>query len=236
MNASTSVLSISLFMFLLLPRETKTQDWVVGEIAYRYGNFATALQRWEPLANFGDPRSQYGMGLILWRGRGVPKDVSKAKVWFEKAASKKHPAAHTAIGNLFIRGEGVPMDRRKAYEWYRRAALLGDPSGQFNLGMRYMRGEFVSKDEAEGARWIKLSAEQGGAYQQGILGAFYRLGRGVPTDKVRAYKWFMISATRGNLQSIADIQSIKHEMTQKEISAAQKLAEEWVKRFSERIR
>ena len=48
------------------------QDFSKGFKAYTAGDYATALQKWRPLAERGFYRPQYHMGLLYYYGRGVP--------------------------------------------------------------------------------------------------------------------------------------------------------------------
>ncbi len=45
-----------------------------GEAAYQRGDYATALREWRPLAEQGNARAQYGLGLMCRKGGGVPQD------------------------------------------------------------------------------------------------------------------------------------------------------------------
>ena len=53
-------------------------DFQKGEIAYRDGDYATALREWPPLAQQGDARAQYSLGQIYFKGQVIPKDHKTA--------------------------------------------------------------------------------------------------------------------------------------------------------------
>ena len=50
---------------------TARADFVTGWQAYQRGDFALAMVEWRPLAERGDARAQYNMGVIYDEGRGV---------------------------------------------------------------------------------------------------------------------------------------------------------------------
>jgi TPR repeat protein len=60
------------------------------------------------------------------------------------------------------------------------------------------------------------------------LGMMYSTGRSVPTDLVSAHKWFNLAAMRGNREAIRLRLEIAAEMSETEISAAQRAARDWL--------
>ena len=62
-------------------------DFQAGMDARNRGDFAKALREWRPLAEQGDARAQYYLGLLYENGDGVPRDYEKAREWYEKSAA-----------------------------------------------------------------------------------------------------------------------------------------------------
>lgn len=62
------------------------------------------------------------------------------------------------------------------------------------------------------------------------LGMMYATGRSVPVDLVSAHKWFNIAAVRGNTEAARLRREIAAEMSDAEISAAQRAARDWLAR------
>ena len=79
-------------------------------------------------------------------------------------------------------------------------------------------------------KWYKLAAEQGNASAQSNLGVLYAMGRGVIQDNVYAYMWGNLAASNGNEGGgkLRDI--IGKVMTPADISKAQDLARECVRK------
>jgi len=61
------------------------------------------------------------------------------------------------------------------------------------------------------------------------LGMMYSTGRSVATDFVTAHKWFNIAAARGNKEAIRYRREIAAELSDEEISIAQRAARDWLK-------
>ena len=54
-------------------------DLQAGWDAYDQGDYATALKEWQPLAEQGDARAQYKLGILYDKGQGVQQDVAQAQ-------------------------------------------------------------------------------------------------------------------------------------------------------------
>ncbi|KWT68474.1 hypothetical protein APY04_1800 [Hyphomicrobium sulfonivorans] len=62
------------------------------------------------------------------------------------------------------------------------------------------------------------------------LGLRYCVGRDVKLDLIEAHKWFNLAAMRGNDDAKRYRLEISREMTKVQISRAQRLAREWIKK------
>jgi len=126
--------------------------------AYQHGRYATALRLARPLAAQGDPRAQSMLGLLYYRGHGVPQDHIEALKWFRQAADQNDAAAQFHLGVMFSKGQGVPQDNTEAAKWFRRAADFGDAQAQYNLGHFYATGEAGERDNVSAHMWFNLAA------------------------------------------------------------------------------
>ncbi len=126
-------------------------------VAYKRGDYATALREWRPLAEQGNAKAQYNLGIMYDKGRGVPRDYAKALQWWRKAAEQGDAMAQNNLGILYDNGHGVPQDYAEAVKWYRKAAEQRHPYGQFNLGKMYATGLGVRQDYAAAHMWFNRS-------------------------------------------------------------------------------
>jgi hypothetical protein len=53
-------------------------DFQAGLAAYDQGDYATALKEFLPLAQQGDVKAQFNMGILYEKGQGVPQDFQEA--------------------------------------------------------------------------------------------------------------------------------------------------------------
>jgi TPR repeat protein len=202
--------------------------------AYRHGDYPTALRLLQPLANGGDARAQYGLGVMYGMGHGVPQDYAEAMKWYRNAADQGDADAQYNLGVMYDYGHGVPQDYAEAMKWYLRAADQGDADAQHRVGVHYDKGTGVPQDYAEAVKWYRRAADQGDARAQNNLGDMYAAGTGVPQDYVQAYKWYSLAASRYAASetelrdaAIKNRDSVASNMTPQQIVQAQKLAREW---------
>ena len=45
-----------------------------GVAAYKWGAYGIALREWRPLAEQGNAKAQYNLGVMYRNGQGVPQD------------------------------------------------------------------------------------------------------------------------------------------------------------------
>ena len=114
-------------------------------------------------------------------------------------------------------------------EW-KPLAEQGTAFAQYNLGLMYHNGQGVPQDYETAVKWFRLAAEQGDAIAQYNLGLMYALGNGVIQDNVYAHMWWNIAASSGNKMASKNRDIVAKRMTPADISAAQNLARECVRK------
>ena len=111
-----------------------------GVAAYNRGDFATAIREWRPLAEQGNAKAQYNLGLMYHYGQGVPQDDAEAVKWYRRAAERGVAQAQYTLGVMYSKGRAVPQDYAEAIKWFRKAAEQGYAKAQYNLGVMYGKG------------------------------------------------------------------------------------------------
>ncbi len=102
---------VALAVALLIALATPSQaDYWDGLVAYWRGDYATALQEFKPLAEQGDARTQFKLGLMYSNGQGVALDFSEAVQWYRKAAEQGDAGAQNNLGLMHSNGQGVPQE------------------------------------------------------------------------------------------------------------------------------
>ncbi len=115
-----------------------------GLEAYSRLDYDQALAEWLPLAEQGDPQSQYQIAVLYLRGDGVPQSFAEAVKWFRKAADRGDGDAQFNLGHMYAQGSGVKKDFIEAYKWFYVAA----DSYQANPA-----GDWANPDPSQAARF-----------------------------------------------------------------------------------
>ncbi|HHF3528989.1 TPA: tetratricopeptide repeat protein, partial [Haemophilus influenzae] len=144
---TTALFGASVFSFQSTAwADTLEQQFQQGLTAYEQSNYQTAFKLWLPLAEQGNAKAQYNLGVMYGNGRGVKQDYFKAVNWYRKAAEQGHADAQLNLGYMYEKGRGVKQDDFEAVKWYRQAAEQGHADAQFNLGNMYADGRGVKQD------------------------------------------------------------------------------------------
>jgi uncharacterized protein len=93
-----------------------------GIAAYQKGNYAAAMSYWRPLADQGNARAQFNLGLLYGHGQGVPQDYAQAIAWYRKAADQGDAFAQENLGSMYANGRGVTQDYVQADMWFSLSA------------------------------------------------------------------------------------------------------------------
>ena len=102
--------------------------------AYNKGDYKTSAKLILPLAKKGFAKAQYNLGVMYEKGKGVEKNLNKAKKWFQFAAEQGLAKAQYNLGLIYGKGKGVDKDYSKAIKWMTLAADQGNGKAQTNLG------------------------------------------------------------------------------------------------------
>ena len=156
-----------LLMLLLMSLHLPAVSWVgkheEGYIAFQKGDYATALQKWRPLAEEGNAEAQLSLGTMYDKAQGVPQDYAEAAKWYRKAADQGEALAQHNLGRMYQAGRGVTQDYAEAAKWYLKAADQGIFEAQQNLAVMYEKGQGVPQDPAEAVKLYRRAAEHGNA-------------------------------------------------------------------------
>ena len=101
--------------------------------AYQQQDYATALEKWQTLAEAGDAAAQSNLAVLYYEEKGVAQDYGKARAYYEKAAAQGDADAQNNLGGLYARGDGVKKDLKKAREWLEKAAAQGNENARLSL-------------------------------------------------------------------------------------------------------
>ncbi|XP_064599462.1 protein sel-1 homolog 3-like [Liolophura sinensis] len=102
-------------------------------------NVQAALEYFRLGAEQQDPVSMYDYGIVLMRGQGTKKNVTKGLELMERSAERGNPNALSALG-----WHALEMEKNytKAAAFLERAFKLGNPDAGHNLGHMYLTGKY----------------------------------------------------------------------------------------------
>ena len=126
------------------------QDFNTGLAAYKAGNFSTALEEWEPLAEEGNPYVQYNLGIMYDYDLN---DYKKAVKWYALSAAQGLNAAQFNLGIMYDYGYGVSQDFILAYLWFDLAGVNGHDDG---FTSRDIIAQKMSKEDIAKAQTVAV--------------------------------------------------------------------------------
>ena len=145
--------------------DVKSQILIAKECDYRKNN-AEAAKWWRRAAEQGNDEAQNNLGIMYYRGEGVPEDCVEAMYWFRKVVAQGGRSATSAAGTvqlMYSRGElgGKPKNSREKVEFLRKAAEQGDAIAQYYLGGMYQSGAGAPKDLVQAHVWYNIAGANG---------------------------------------------------------------------------
>tara|TARA_B100000686_G_scaffold79749_1_gene85991 strand:- start:184 stop:468 length:285 start_codon:yes stop_codon:yes gene_type:complete len=78
------------FVLVLLASNAHADDVQEGLKALERGDYKTAFQKWQRLAQKGNSIAQFNLGLMYDKGDGVRQSFPKAVKWYRKAAKQEN--------------------------------------------------------------------------------------------------------------------------------------------------
>ena len=133
MRNLTATLCLTIAVLLGSAGVSESADLQKGLTAARNGDMATALREWKPLAEQGNARAQYFIGMAYAMGKGVPQDDKTAVKWFRLSVEQGYSNAQNYLGQMYYKGRGVTQNSKTALKWFRLAAKQGNPKAKNNV-------------------------------------------------------------------------------------------------------
>ena len=110
------------------------------------------------------------LGQAYQNGEGVPKNMTAALAWYQKAAAQGSSRAKNNLGVYYLSGaDKNPAMSAKLFE---DAAVHGSIEAAYNLAALYDQGLGVRQDYAQARKWYQQAADTNdpdAAYRLGVL-------------------------------------------------------------------
>ena len=161
MARNTTLFSLCLIFFLnaFAPAFANTLELAISD--FQNGDYKSAQNTWQDLANNNDPDALYNLGQLFHLGQGVAFNETKAAEYFLSAAQLGHTAAQRELANIYFFSSGTPEHPKAAIAWWQQAAAAGDGRSQYILGVLFFNGDLVPQNMALGFAWTLLAIEAG---------------------------------------------------------------------------
>lgn len=140
------------------------------------------------------PRAMAAMGLCYERGLGVPRSLSKARLWYAAAVDEGNDDACQTLVLMEARSGNL----RGALHWLERMADDDSVPAQLILAHMHLNGTAKNASAAEGIRYLRYAAMQGNAEACLMLSTCYATGKGVPKNDELMMGWLVNAAEAGN--------------------------------------
>uniref|UniRef100_A0A8C5KPH0 DAP3-binding cell death enhancer 1 n=1 Tax=Jaculus jaculus TaxID=51337 RepID=A0A8C5KPH0_JACJA len=171
----------------------------LGTENMRNGDYMAAFSHFQKAADRGYSKAQYNVGLCHEHGRGTPRDLSKAILYYHLAASQGHSLAQYRYARCLLQDPTSfwdPEQRRRAVSMLKQAADSGLREAQAFLGVLFTKEPHL--DEQRAVKYLWLAANNGDSQSRYHLGICYEKGLGVQRNMREAVKCYQQSAAVGN--------------------------------------
>jgi len=199
-----------------------------GREAFMRGDYAAARRILEPLAESGNAKAQYWIGVMYAHGKGFPTVCRQAVRWYEKAARQGNADAAFNAGFMLYHGWGtdkdecaLPADPERAAPWLKQAAEAGNPRAEFLVARMYATGKGLAPSADAAFDWMRKAAGSGLAEARYELGLMYAEAG----DRVDAWAWFALLAEQGYPGADMNKGRLAASMSEEQLAEAQAKAD-----------
>ncbi|XP_015453653.1 death ligand signal enhancer isoform X1 [Pteropus alecto] len=170
----------------------------LGTENMRNGDYAAAFSYFQKAAEHGYSKAQYNVGLCHEHGRGTPRDLVKAALCYQLAASQGHSLAQYRYARYLLQDPASSWDseRQRAVSMLNQAADSGLREAQAFLGVLFTKEPYL--DERRAVKYLWLAANNGDSQSRYHLGICYEKGLGVQRSLGEAVRCYQQSAALGN--------------------------------------
>lgn len=139
----------------------------------------------EPLAKKIKPYLQYQIGMMYFKGIGIPIDNHKAAEYLGKSAELGNQYAKRLLALEYISGKNFEQNIDKGISLLTECADSGDAFSCYNLGNLYLKGGIINQDLDKAEKYL-LSAKDN-EFTQYSLGKLYLQKEKYDIDKAVSY-------------------------------------------------
>lgn len=177
-------------------------------LRYRKGEYDSARETFEQLAEAGAPLAQYYLADIFAKGLNAKIDEAAAVRLLKQSADSGTNLAQFALGHRYETGTGVDQDMDKARQYYILAALqkyspaeqalqrLGVDLAGIGMNINAMYKAYESHEYAIAFPRAEELAKKGMSYPEYLYGLMCYFGYGTEKNEKEALYWWRSSAEK----------------------------------------
>ncbi|EPY81409.1 death ligand signal enhancer precursor [Camelus ferus] len=134
---------------------------LLGTENMRDGDHVAAFSHFQKAADRGYSKAQYNVGLCHEHGRGTPRDLDKAALYYQLAAGQGHSLAQYRYARCLLQDPASSWDpeRQRAVSMLKQAADSGLREAQAFLGVLFTKEPYL--DEQRAVKYLWLAANNG---------------------------------------------------------------------------
>jgi localization factor PodJL len=190
-------------------------------------NGISGSERLKAAARAGDPAAFIELGSRYLEGRGAPRDLKAAALWFERASDLGAAPAQYRLGAMYREGRGVERNARLAMKYFLTAADAGNARAMHNTAVLLAEGVNGSPDYAGAGEWFKKASEFGIRDSQYNLAILHARGLGVGQDLMASYMWFAAAAASGDEDAAKKRDEVGARLSPEKLQQAKAAAQAW---------
>lgn len=169
-----AVIALSVLSHVPLPATAQSQEMMAScmggdteacldgtRAAQSAGDFTLMLTFVKRGCELNNTISCSDLGMAYLVGRGVPRDVAKAKPLIQKGCRQGYGRACANLGYMHYTGTGVPQNTRKAVRFYTQGCEGRSGAACANLGLMYDMGDGVAQDFTKADRYFEQACDLG---------------------------------------------------------------------------
>jgi len=188
---------LTLILLAMFPLTAFTGS-IEGRLAYRKGDYATALREFGADMQSG-PVGTFFLAHMHLHGEGVPKDEALGLELLRRSADEGYSAAQYQLGRFYLYGRALlPRDKAQAMSYLLAASADDDYRAVVLLKILEKGSRGEKKDRESVVAAVKRNAKNNVADAQYTLGFMYLIGDGVPKDGVEEVRWYRVAAAKNS--------------------------------------
>jgi TPR repeat protein len=183
----------------------------------------------------GLPEAMHLLADCYRKGRGVGRNATEMRRYYERAARKGHAPSWYRLGEIHEAGMGVPRDSQRAFRRFETAAQLGFPPALFEIANRSLLGHGTPVNDANALTYAQRGAQALYGPALNLMGRLYRKGRGVPQSDAIACDWYRKAMEQGDATAAHNLATMYQrglgvELDLEQAEALHRIHREWSER------